>query len=92
MIWQILTHYYGFDWLAASLTMLMIYFLGNKNQIGFYFGLASNVNCLVFALLASSPPIFISNSIFFVLNIRGIARWKKPHKPQSKESHHDHRF
>lgn len=76
MFIETITHYYGIDWLASSLSMGMIYFLGNKNRIGFYFGISANLSWLVFAIMASSPPIFISNAIFLGLNIRGTQKWK----------------
>lgn len=76
MILDTITHYDGIDWLASSFSMGMIYFLGNKNRIGIYFGLSANLSWLIFAILASSPPIFISNGIFLILNIRGTQKWK----------------
>ena len=79
---DILTQYYGIDWLASALAVLMIYFLGNKNRIGFYFGVAANFNWFVFAILAASPPIFVSNLVFLGLNLRGIYKWKKVNKLQ----------
>lgn len=69
--------YYGVDWLASSLSVLMIFFLGNKNKVGFLFGLSANLSWLLFAWLAASPAIFLSNTIFFVLHVRGAVRWKK---------------
>lgn len=76
MLIEALTHYYGIDWLASSLAVLMIYFLGNQNRIGFYFGVAANLTWLVFAVLSASPPIFLSNTLFLFLNLRGIKKWK----------------
>lgn len=82
MLIETITHYYGIDWLASSLSVLMIYFLGNKNRIGFFFGISANLSWLIFAVMASSPPIFVSNCIFLVLNMRGIGKWKTVSQPQ----------
>lgn len=76
MLLHTLTHYYGIDWLASAFAVLMIYFLGNQNRIGFYFGVAANLTWLVFAVLSASPPIFLSNTLFLFLNLRGIRKWK----------------
>lgn len=81
MLIETLTHYYGIDWLASCLSVLMIYFLGNKTRIGFFFGISANLSWLVFAVMASSPPIFISNSIFLALNTRGLGKWKTVPQP-----------
>lgn len=76
MIWETLTHYYGIDWLASSLSLLMIYSLGNKKRIGFYFGVAANLTWLVFAIITFNPPIFLSNTVFLVLNLHNISKWQ----------------
>lgn len=81
MFFETLTRFYGIDWLASSLSVLMIYFLGNKNRIGFFFGISANLSWLVFAVIVSSPPIFISNAVFLILNSRGIRKWKNPLQP-----------
>lgn len=81
---NIFTHYYGVDWFAASMSVLMIYYIGNKNRIGFYFGLAANITWLIFAIMASSPPIFLSNVIFLLLNLRGISKWNSALSPSTK--------
>ena len=83
MFIETLTHYYGIDWLASSLAVLMIYHLGNKNPIGFYFGVSANLTWFVFAIMASSPPILLSNLVFFALNVRGISKWKLNSKTAS---------
>jgi hypothetical protein len=54
----------------------MIYFLGNKNKLGFVFGLAANLSWMAFALITASLPIFLSNIVFMALNIRGLLRWR----------------
>lgn len=77
MLFETLTHYYGIDWLASILSMLMIYHLGNKNRIGFFFGISANLTWFIFAIMAMSPPIFLSHLIFFGLNIRGMVKWRK---------------
>lgn len=74
---NVLSQYYGIDWLASVFALLMIYFLGNKNPVGFMFGMAANVSWIGFAVLTTSIPIAIANIIFFTLNFRGLLKWKK---------------
>lgn len=90
MILESIVQYHGIDWVASSLAAMMNYFLGNKNRIGFYFGIAANLTWLAFAILAASPPIFLFNFVFLTLNLRSIRKWK-PHLTTTyrEESLHD---
>jgi len=76
MILEFMVQYHGIDWVASSLAAMMNYFLGNKNRIGFYFGIAANLTWLAFAVFAASPPIFLFNLVFLALNVRSIRKWK----------------
>jgi nicotinamide riboside transporter PnuC len=79
MFSQNLLQFYGIDWLASTMTVAMIYSLGNGRRIGFGFGVIANLSWIVFASLAASLPILLSNIIFLALNIRGWRAWQSPH-------------
>lgn len=60
---EILTQYYGVDWLASIFAVLMIYYLGNKNPLGFVFGIGANLSWIGFAIqlrrgLVNLHPVF----------------------------------
>ena len=74
---EIITQYYGIDWLASIFAILMIYNLGNQNPLGFAFGVAANISWIGFAIMTHSMPIIACNIIFLMLNIRGITKWKR---------------
>jgi hypothetical protein len=77
-----LFQFYGIDWLASGMTLAMIYSLGSGRRIGFGFGMIANLSWLLFASLAASLPIFLSNAVFLVLNIRGWRAWQTPKAPE----------
>jgi nicotinamide riboside transporter PnuC len=68
--------YYGIDWLASTMSLLMIYSLGSGRRVGFTFGVSANLSWIIFASLSHSAPILFSNLIFLMLNIRGWCAWK----------------
>jgi len=71
-----LLQFYGIDWLASLMAVAMIYNLGNGRRIGFGFGVIANISWLVFAVLAASMPILLSNLVFLALNLRGWRAWQ----------------
>lgn len=69
--------FYGTDWAAMFFTFLQLYLLGQKNPLGFGFGLLANVCWMAFGVLAGSIANPLANMIFFVLNIRGLINWRR---------------
>lgn len=69
--------FYGTDWAAMFFTFLQLYLLGNKNPLGFGFGLLANVCWTAFGLLAGSIANPLANVIFFGLNIKGLLNWRR---------------
>ena len=69
--------FYGTDWAAMFFTFLQLYLLGNKNPLGFGFGLLANICWTAFGLLAGSIANPLANVIFFVLNIKGLLNWRR---------------
>ncbi len=80
---DLLTRFYGLDWLASGLAIAMIWQLGSGKRIGFAFGMAANLSWVAFAAVTLSAPILIANLVFLALNIRGWRAWTNP-KPQEE--------
>lgn len=70
------SHYHGVDWLASIFAVLMIYSLGGRKRIGFWFGICANLSWMAFAVFSESLPIFLSNIVFLALNVRGLVKWR----------------
>ena len=69
--------YYGIDWLAMSLSLLFIYFIGNKNKYGFIFGVLSCFAWIFVNYLASIWPGILLNILLIILHTRGYIKWGK---------------
>ncbi len=70
-------NYYGFDYIAAICAIIGMFFLGNKKRIGFVLYLVATASGVVFAILAKSLPLIVTNIIMFIMNLRGFLLWKK---------------
>jgi hypothetical protein len=70
-----LTHYFGIDWLAMSLTFTAIYLLGNKSRKGFALMMVGNLCWSVIGVWAHSYAMIIANLGFFLMNVRAYIRW-----------------
>ena len=69
------SYYYGFDYLAAICDIIAMVLLGNKNKFGFLLYLGASSSAIVFAILAKSPPIIVTNIVMIFINLRGFLRW-----------------
>ena len=67
--------YYGIDWLATCCGLTGVYFLGNKNKIGFVLFMIASLSWATFGALTSSIPITIGSMIFFGMHLRGFLAW-----------------
>ncbi len=67
--------YYGIDWLATVFGLTGVYFLGNKNKIGFLLFMGASLSWATFGFLTSSIPITIGSTIFFLMHLRGFINW-----------------
>lgn len=75
---NVLTRYYGLDWLAMGLSLLAMYLLGNKNRMGFVTFITANALWVVLGLtLIQSYGIAFGNAVFLIMNVRGYAKWKR---------------
>ena len=69
--------YYGSDYLTAVCVIIAMFLLGSKQKSGFLLYCAASTSAIIFAILAKSPPLVITNIIMIVINIRGFLRWKR---------------
>jgi hypothetical protein len=70
-------NYYGIDYLAAIFAIIDMFFLGNKKRSGFLLYMVAISFGIVFAILAKSPPLIVTNVIMFGMNLRGFIKWKR---------------
>lgn len=64
------------DWIASAFTVVNVWLLGEKNQYGWFFGMAGNVLWVTYALWATwQIPLAILNVVFLGLNVRGYRSW-----------------
>jgi hypothetical protein len=79
LLMNLLTHYFGLDWLAMVLSLLALWLLGNKNRWGFVAFTFANVTWIVVGIwLMQSAGIVLGNIIFLFMNVRGYLSWQKP--------------
>ena len=67
--------YYGFDYLTAACVILAMFMLGSKNKSGFILYSMASSSAIVFAILAKSPPLIVTNLVMIVVNVRGFLNW-----------------
>lgn len=67
--------YYGVDWLATSCGLLGVYFLGNKNKIGFVLFMIASASWVTFGVIISSLAVIAGSSVFFLMHLRGFINW-----------------
>ena len=69
--------YYGIDYVAALCAIVGMFYIGNKNRAGFVLYMLATSFGIVFAILAKSPPLVVTNTIIFSMNLRNFLKWKK---------------
>ena len=67
--------YNGVDWVAMVVTVFALYYLGNKQRVGFLLGVASAILWLIFNVMIESAAGILANAIFAVLQLRGYWKW-----------------
>lgn len=75
MIPEMFLKYYGLDWISIVLTFAQLYYLGNKNKLGFVFGGLSNITWFSFGMVVGSAAVPFAHVIMFCLNGRGLYKW-----------------
>ena len=80
--WFALTTFYGTDWAAMIFTFLQLMLLGNRNPLGFVFGICANVCWSAFGIMVGSVANPLANAVFLVLNVRGLLAWRRRPTPQ----------
>ena len=74
-MFNLISRYYGSDWVATALTMLAIYLLGNKRKEGFVIMIIGNLCWVALGLIVHSIAMVIANVVFIVMNLRGFMKW-----------------
>ena len=69
--------YYGTGWAAMCFTFGQLYLLGNGKRVGFVFGICATISWTAFGIMAGSIANPIANTIFLIMNIRGLLKWTK---------------
>ena len=69
--------YSGVDWLAMGLTLVAIYFIGNKSKSGFVLMILGNIAWVALGVLSQSLAMIIANVLFAGMNIRAIYLWSE---------------
>lgn len=77
---QYFGQYYGIDWIAMTMSLLCMYFLGDKKRIGFIVGLIAGISWIYVNYVADIFPGVILNLVLIVLYVRGYIKWKKDKK------------
>jgi hypothetical protein len=73
---ELLTAYWGLDYAASATAICGMYFLGNRNRLGFVLYALSSAAMLGLALLMKSPPIFLANAVALAVALRGLWKWR----------------
>lgn len=66
--------------MSAILTILGIYFLGNKNRVGFALSLLAAVGGVICSIMMKSIAYAVIDVIVIFLNLRGFIKWGKMEK------------
>ena len=77
---ELLTQHYGLDWLAMIMSLLSIYYIGNKKRYGFIFGMIAGVVWIMVNYLIDLVPGILLNIILIVLNVRAYVKWGRDKK------------
>ncbi len=78
--------FYGLDWIATAAGLAAVYFLGNKNKIGFVLFIISSLCWISFGVITGSIAVIVGSSIFVVLHIRGLRHWRKDSERLEQEA------
>jgi len=74
---ELLTKYYGFDWLAVTLGLIAVYKIGDKKRFGFIFYMLAALAGFIFAILAHSVAYIVINTLMFFMQFRAFIKWGK---------------
>ena len=75
-----LSIYYGVDWIAMGLTLVAIYYIGNKSKSGFVLMILGNIAWIALGFLSQSLAMILANLLFAAMNVRAIYLWSEDTK------------
>ena len=73
--WELLTRYYGLDWVATAASLASIYTLGDGRRAGFSLGAVGAVLWCAFGVIVGSIAGALLNVLLFGLFVRGYRKW-----------------
>ena len=72
---ELLTNYYGIDWLIFALITLHIYYLGSQKSVAFPIAMLATFLGAIFGLMTHSLATVLMNIVFFFLHLQAYAKW-----------------
>ena len=72
-----ISQYYYSDWIGFVMTVLWIYYAGEKKRIGFIFAIIGSIAWMIFGYLTQSIASMVANATFIALNIQAYRKWKR---------------
>jgi len=69
--------YYGVDWAAMLLTIVSIYYIGNKEKFGFILMMICNLLWAVLGWQTGSAAMILANLIFLGMNWQALYKWSQ---------------
>jgi hypothetical protein len=75
-MWELVSQYYGLDWLATGASLASIYYVGDFRRKGFAYGMAGSVLWTVFSILVHSLAGTLFNVLMLGMFLRGYLRWR----------------
>lgn len=73
---EMLTAYYGLDWLSSILGLLGLYLVTEKKSIGFLLTASAVVIASVVSVMAHQYGFLIANVVTLALALRGYGKWR----------------
>jgi nicotinamide riboside transporter PnuC len=77
---ELFFQYYGIDWIAMLMSLLVIFFIGDKKRYGFIFGMIGACAWIFTNYFAHVWPGVILNIVLIGLYTRGYIKWSKDKK------------
>jgi nicotinamide riboside transporter PnuC len=75
--------YYSVDWSIFVVVVIQLWLVGNKNRIGFLFGVTGNSLGVVLGFMVESLACIIMNCVFVTMHVRGYWMWSRPDREES---------
>jgi nicotinamide riboside transporter PnuC len=74
--------YYGVDWIIFLVVVTQLWLVGNKNRLGFLFGVTGNSFGVILGFMVESLACMMMNCVFIIMHLRGYYIWSHPNKEE----------